>query len=94
MQALAVSYNKGWNKMGFIFQHIVQNPYDLVGGFQDVGIRSIKWTDYSFGLQTRYHYKKILLSANMEIIKAKNYIWKKDNNPTNLFFYINTIYLW
>ena len=94
MQALAVSYNKGWNKLGFIFQHIVQNPYDLVGGFQDVGIRSIKWTDYSFGLQTRYHYKKILLSANMEIIKAKNYIWKQDNNPTNLFFYINTIYLW
>ena len=94
MQALAVSYNKGWNKLGFIFQHILQNPYDLVGGFQDVGIRSIKWTDYSFGLQTRYHYKKILLSANMEIVKAKNYIWKKDNNPTNLFFYINTIYLW
>jgi hypothetical protein len=94
MQALAVSYNKGWNKLGFIFQHIVQNPYDLVGGFQDVGIRSIKWTDYSFGLQTRYHYKKILLSANMEIVKAKNYIWKQDNNPTNLFFYINTIYLW
>ena len=30
----------------------------------------------------------------MEIVKAKNYIWKQDNNPTNLFFYINTIYLW
>ena len=94
MQALGVSYNKGWDKLGFIFQHIVQNPYELVLGFQDVGIRSIKWTDYSFGLQTRYHYKKILLSANMEIVKAKNYIWKQDNNPTNLFFYINTIYLW
>jgi hypothetical protein len=94
MQALAVSYNKGWNKLGFMFQHILQNPYEFVGGFQDVGIRSIKWTDYSFGLQTRYHYKKILLSANMEVIKAKNYIWKKDNNPTNLFFYINSIYLW
>ena len=94
MQAFSVSYNKGWNKLGFIFQHILQNPYAIVGSFQDVGIRSIKWTDYSFGLQTRYHYKKILLSANMEIIKAKNYIWEKDNNPTNLFFYINTIYLW
>jgi hypothetical protein len=94
MQALAVSYHSGWNKLGFIFQHIVQNPYDLVAGINEVGIRSIKWTDYSFGLQTRYHYKKILLSANMELIKAKNYIWKKDNNPTNLFFYINTIYLW
>ena len=94
MQAFAVSYNNGWNKLGFIFQHILQNPYAIVAGFQDVGIRSIKWTDYSFGLQTRYHYKKILLSANMEIIKAKNYIWEKNNNPTNLFFYINTIYLW
>ena len=94
MQALAVSYHSGWNKLGFIFQHIVQNPYDQVAGINQVGIRSIKWTDYSFGLQTRYHYKKILLSANMEIIKAKNYIWEKDNNPTNLFFYINTIYLW
>ncbi len=94
MQALAMSYHSGWNKLGFIFQHIVQNPYDLVSGINEVGIRSIKWTDYSFGLQTRYHYKKILLSANMELIKSKNYIWKKDNNPTNLFFYINTIYLW
>jgi hypothetical protein len=94
MQALAMSYHSGWNKLGFIFQHIVQNPYDLVADINEVGIRSIKWTDYSFGLQTRYHYKKILLSANMELIKAKNYIWKKDNNPTNLFFYINTIYLW
>jgi len=95
MQVFGVSYNKGWNKLGFIFQHIVQNPYEFDrSAYQDVGIRSIKWTDYSFGLQTRYHYKKILLSGNMEIIKAKNYIWKKDNNPTNLFFYINTIYLW
>ena len=94
MQALAVSYHSGWNKMGFIFQHIIQNPYDLVAGINEVGIRSIKWTDYSFGLQTRYHYKKILLSANMEIIKAKNYIWEQGNSPTNFLFYINTIYLW
>lgn len=95
MQIFGISYNKGWNKLGFIFQHIVQNPYEFDrSAYQDVGIRSIKWTDYSFGLQTRYHYKKILLSANMEIVKAKNYIWKQDNNPTNLFFYINTIYLW
>ncbi len=94
MQALAMSYNKGWNKLGIIFQHIVQNPYEIVAGINDVGIRSIKWTDYSFGLQTRYHYKKILLSANMEIIKSINYIWKQDNNPANLYFYINTMYLW
>jgi hypothetical protein len=94
MQALALSYNAGWNKFGIIYQHILQNPYDRVAGINDVGIRSIKWTDYSFGLQTRYHYKKILLSANMEMIKGKNYLWKQDNNTTNLFFYINTIYLW
>ena len=94
MQALALGYNSGWNKVGIIFQHILQNPYDLVAGINEVGIRSIKWTDYSFGLQTRYHYKKILLSANMEIIKAKNYIWEQGNSPTNFLFYINTIYLW
>ena len=94
MQALALGYNSGWNKVGIIFQHILQNPYDQVAGINEVGIRSIKWTDYSFGLQTRYHYKKILLSANMEIIKAKNYIWEQGNSPTNFLFYINTIYLW
>ena len=94
MQALALGYNSGWNKVGIIFQHILQNPYDVVAGINEVGIRSIKWTDYSFGLQTRYHYKKILLSANMEIIKAKNYIWEQGNSPTNFLFYINTIYLW
>ena len=94
MQALALGYNSGWNKVGIIFQHILQNPYDVVAGINEVGIRSIKWTDYSFGLQSRYHYKKILLSANMEIIKAKNYIWEQGNSPTNFLFYINTIYLW
>ena len=39
MQALALGYNSGWNKVGIIFQHILQNPYDLVAGINEVGIR-------------------------------------------------------
>jgi outer membrane murein-binding lipoprotein Lpp len=94
MQTLQLSLNEGWNKFGFIFHHIQQNPMALVSGVYDLGLRKTKWDDYSYGLQSRFKYKNILFNANIEWVNSKNYLWTKGQNQNNLYANFNTIFLW
>ena len=94
MQTVNLSWNRAWNKFGLIFNHIVQNPMALVSGVEDVGLRTIKWEDFSYGIQSRYRYRNILFSANLELVNSKNYLWMDKNKATNIYAFINTIFLW
>ncbi len=94
MQTMQLSMNKGWNKFGFIFHHIQQNPMALVSGVNDLGLRKIKWDDYSYGIQSRFKYKNILFNANIEWVNSNNYLWIGGNKTNNLYAYFNTIFLW
>jgi hypothetical protein len=94
MQTVQLSLNDGWNKLGFIFHHIQQNPMALVSGVNDLGLRKTKWDDYSYGLQTRFKYKNILFNANIEWVTSKNYLWTRGQNQNNLYANFNTIFLW
>jgi hypothetical protein len=94
MQTIQLSLNEGWNKLGFIFHHIQQNPMALVSGVNDLGLRKTKWDDYSYGLQSRFKYKNLLFNANIEWVNSKNYLWTKGQNQNNLYANFNTIFLW
>lgn len=95
MQTVQLSWNRGWNKFGFIFNHIAQNPTQTVTyDIANLGLRTVKWDDYSFGLQTRYRYRNILFSANLEYVNSKNYLWQDQNNKTNFYAFLNTVFLW
>jgi len=95
MQTVNLSYNRGWNKYGFIFNHIVQNPTQIVtGSIENLGLRTTKWQDFSYGIQSRYRYRNILFSANLEYVNSKNYLWTNGTNRTNFYAFINTIFLW
>jgi Capsule assembly protein Wzi len=95
MQTVNLSYNRGWNKYGLIFNHIVQNPTQIVtGSIENLGLRTTKWEDFSYGIQSRYRYRNILFSANLEYVNSKNYLWTNGTNKTNFFAFINTIFLW
>lgn len=94
MQTIQIGFNDGWKKLGFIFHHIEQNPMALVSGVNDLGLRTIKWNDFSYGLQARHRYKNILFNANFEWVHSKNYLWQDNKNITNFYAYINTILLW
>jgi hypothetical protein len=95
MQTVNLSYNRGWNKYGLIFNHIVQNPTQIVtGSIENLGLRTTKWEDFSYGIQSRYRYRNILFSANLEYVNSKNYLWTNGTNRTNLYAFINTIFLW
>lgn len=95
MQTVNLSFNRGWNKYGLIFNHIVQNPTQIVtGSIEHLGLRTIKWEDFSYGIQSRYRYRNILFSANLEYVNSKNYLWINGTNRTNFYAFINTIFLW
>jgi hypothetical protein len=94
IQTFSFSYNTHWNKIGLIFNHIANNPMELVSGVNDLGLRTIKWDDYSYGIQSRYRYKNILFSANMEWVNSRNYQWIDGNNAGNFYVFLNTIFLW
>lgn len=95
MQTVQLSWNRAWNKFGFIFNHIAQNPTLIVTpNIANLGLRTVKWDDYSFGIQSRYRYRNILLSANVEYVNSKNYLWKDKHNATNFYAFLNTIFLW
>jgi hypothetical protein len=79
MQTVNLSYNRGWNKYGLIFNHIVQNPTQIVtASIENLGLRTIKWEDFSYGIQSRYRYRNILFSANLEFV-TKNDSLTKEN---------------
>ena len=95
MQTVNMSFNRGWNKYGLIFNHIVQNPSQIVtGSIENLGLRTTKWEDFSYGIQSRYRYRNILFSANLEYVNSKNYLWTNGTNRTNFYAFINTIFLW
>ena len=95
MQTVQLSWNRAWNKFGIIFNHISQNPNQVVTTeIANLGLRTVKWDDYSFGLQTRYRYRNILFSANFEYVNSKNYLWQDKKNVTNFYAFLNTIFLW
>jgi hypothetical protein len=95
MQTIQLSMNEGWNKFGFIFHRIEQNPISVWSGpFNDIGLRRIKWNDYSYGIQTRLKYKNVLFNANIEWVNSKNYLWTMGQNQNNLYANFNTIFLW
>jgi hypothetical protein len=95
MQTVNLSFNRGWNKYGLIFNHIVQNPTQIItGSIENLGLRTTKWVDFSYGIQSRYRYRNILFSTNLEYINSKNYLWTNETNRTNFYAFINTIFLW
>jgi hypothetical protein len=95
MQTVNLSFNRGWNKYGLIFNRIVQNPTQIVTySIENLGLRTTKWEDFSYGIQSRYRYRNILFSANLEYVNSKNYLWTNGTNRTNFYAFINTIFLW
>jgi hypothetical protein len=92
-QSFAVSWNQGWTKIGLTFQHVANRPTTTAGGTA-VYTRAVKWDDYAFGLQGGYRYKKLLFTGDVKWVNSSNYLWEKDHSKSNLFAFINTIFLW
>jgi hypothetical protein len=94
LQTFAISLNKGWGKYGISFQHIAQNPMRFSADVLDVRLGKIEWHDYSYGIQIKQKHRNILFNLNMEWVNSKNYLWQNNNKVSNVYIFLNTIYLW
>jgi hypothetical protein len=93
VQSFALSLNKGWNKYGIKFQHIAHNPIGVTNMLAyDGGLPY--WDDYAYGIQLKQKYKHFLFNLNMEWVNSKNYLWQNNNKVSNVYLFLNTIYLW
>ena len=93
LQTLAISLNKGWNKYGIKFQHIAHDPMGVTNILSNDGGLPY-WDDYSYGIQLKQKYKHFLFNLNMEWVNSKNYLWQNNNKVSNVYLFLNTIYVW
>jgi hypothetical protein len=72
---------------------VANRPTTTAGGTA-VYTRAVKWDDYAFGLQGGYRYKKLLFTGDVKWVNSTNYLWEAGNLKSNVFAFINTIFLW
>ena len=93
VQTFSISLNKGWNKYGIKFQHIAHNPIGVTNILSYDG-GAPYWDDYSYGIQLKQKFNHFLFNLNMEWVNSKNYLWENTNKVSNVYIFLNTIYLW
>ncbi len=93
VQTFALSINKGWNKYGIKFQHIAHDPIGVTNVLSYDG-GAPYWDDYAYGIQLKQKYNHFLFNLNMEWVNSKNYLWQNNNKVSNMYVFLNTIYLW
>ena len=93
LQTIALSWNKNWQKYGIKFNHIAMNPWYNIDLSASNGGAAI-WHDYSYGVLLKNKYKNILFNINVDYLHSKHYLNQYENMKSNLYFFINTIYLW
>ena len=95
LQTFNISWNNGWSKYGIKFQHIAQNPIQVFTNQPTIQyLRQINWDDYAYGIIIKQKYKNILFNLNAEWVNSKNYLWQNNNKVSNVYIFLNTIYLW
>ena len=93
VQTFAISLNKGWSKYGIKFQHISHNPIGVTNVLSYDG-GAPYWDDYAYGIQLKQKYNRLLFNLNMEWVNSKNYLWLNNNKVSNIYVFLNAIYLW
>jgi len=93
VQSFTFSINKGYAKYGIKFQHIAharQGANNILA--KDGGLPY--WDDYAYGIQLKQKHNHFLFNLNIEWINSKNYLWQNNNKVSNVYVFLNTIYLW
>ena len=93
IQSLSINFNNNYLKYGFKIQHIENDPSGGINLFDYQGGRP-KWDDLIYGIVLKNKINNILFCANIDWVQSKNYLWQQNKNTNNLYFFINTIFLW
>ena len=86
---------KGFSRLGITIQGIQHGPTTIISNsLPDFGLRQTKWNDFSIGVNGQHRLKKMILSADIQTVRARNYAWEQGNNQSNLYAFLTATYLW
>jgi hypothetical protein len=94
LQTISISVSKNSKKFTLNFKHISKNPMALSGNISNLNLGKVKWEDFSYGISSSFKLNKFLINAQVELVNSKNYLWIDEHNVSNIFAFINTIYVW
>ena len=94
LQTISFSLNKGFANFKINFQHIAKNPMALSGPISNLKLGNLIWEDFVYGLKSSFKLNKLLFNLNLDYVKSNNYLWIENRNVSNIYAFINTIYLW
>ena len=93
IQSISLGYNKNFNKIAIDFQHISNDPSNNINLFStDGGFPN--WNDFTYGLNVKKRINSLFINLSISKIHSRNYIWQNNVDRSNLYFYINSIYIW
>lgn len=104
MQYVGLYWMKGLNRIGAFYERVVHDNDFMYEAFKATPNYRHYWVDVGVGVVGDYHTGNFLLSGRLQVVKALNYQWEVNALPgeptiyqgrdlTNLFFSINTAYL-
>ena len=93
LQTINISWNSGWAKYGIKYQHLSRNSIGVTNVLsRDGGLPY--WDDYAYGIILKQKHKHFLFNLNIEWVNSRNYLWQYNNKVSNVYVFLNTIYLW
>ena len=93
VQTLQLLQRTGFDYWGVKLQRIQQDPKGVQGPFENLGMRTFSWTDWSVGVMGQKRWNRFFVKAELQGVQGVNYGWEK-GNLFNLFFQCQLGYLW
>ncbi len=88
------SYGNLTKNISLKFQHIEQYPIRLNGDVGNLWLEKINWNDFCYSIKGQFKYNKLLIKFQSDWVNSINYLWQEGNNKNNLYFFVNTVYIW
>jgi hypothetical protein len=95
VQTFTVSWLDGIKKIGVLMQRIQHDPTAMsAANFNNIWLRQHAWNELAFGIQSRWDFKKVLASVELQHTWSDNYAWETGNKKGNLYGTIKIAYTW
>jgi len=84
LQVFSATLNKGYNKIGILFERVQREP----------NTHTARWTDLSYGFTGQKKINKLLIAWRLSGVESKNYAWKQDASRFNILGMLSLNYYW
>lgn len=85
MDHITISYVKGFNKVGILFERLAHQQDFYYSAWDDINDFRRFWIDYSFGVNGYWQFDKILVDGTFIFTRSLNYQWEIEELDIGIF---------